>query len=201
MELALKNIFINYIFLPFLAIIIILWLIIVSLNILYNIVAKKEAIEEKEESINKTFIEIKNLCKKELDLISSILLETEKQINIHYEKIFFKKAFYAVLKAEKNLEKVGTSSKKLKSIENIKEAEYIIDFLISEIVELSEKYPDIKAYSKFLEIYINIKNIRNEIEDNKNLYNRKVKEFNFFINTFKQYLFTIFFSVKQRKYI
>ncbi len=199
--IVINEFFISNVFFPFLMVCLILGLVSFGLTIVHYFVCRFDEIREKEESINEVFLSVKNIYKKELVVIEEFVNEMYKFRDMfgEYEEKMLQQIYDDRFRNLKKLEKIDDKGKKSGSIRSMIEMENIIKYSIQQILSIGSKFPDIKSFSKYLNIYSEFKSLDDKASTNKSVYNRKVKEFNLFIINIPYLIFAILFKIEPRQ--
>lgn len=108
------------------------------------------------------FKEFENQIVNKIRVAMEIVKEAGRYVS--YEKDLMEE----VLKAKKK-------ANEAKTIEEKREAESILSIIIDSVVKVSEKYPDLKASKKFLDLKNELKDIEEGIESARKLYEESLE--------------------------
>lgn len=108
------------------------------------------------------FKEFENQIVNKIRIAMEIVKEAGRYVS--YEKDLMEE----VLKAKKK-------ANEAKTIEEKREAESILSIIIDSVVKVSEKYPDLKASKKFLDLKNELKDIEEGIESARKLYEESLE--------------------------
>jgi LemA protein len=140
-----------------------------------------------EENVKGKWAQVENQLKRRYDLIPN-LVESVKGYAKHEKEIF------------ENIAQARTQYFQAKDVKNKVESANRLEGVLSRLLLLQERYPDLKANQSFLRLQDSLEGTENRIAVERKRYNDAVQILNTYIRTFLGRLFALLAGVTQADY-
>ena len=140
-----------------------------------------------EENVKGKWAQVENQLKRRYDLIPN-LVESVKGYAKHEKEIF------------ENIAQARTQYFQAKDVKNKVESANRLEGVLSRLLLLQERYPDLKANQSFLRLQDSLEGTENRIAVERKRYNDAVQILNTYIRTFFGRLFALLAGVTQADY-
>ena len=140
-----------------------------------------------DENVKGKWAQVENQLKRRYDLIPN-LVETVKGYAKHEKELF------------ENIAEARTKYFQANSVKDKVAGANRLEGVLSRLLLLQERYPDLKANQSFLKLQDSLEGTENRIEKKKKRYNDAVQILNTYIRTFFGRFFAAFASVSKAEY-
>jgi len=171
------------------------WIIIVIVVVLgFVSVSKHNSMVFKDEEVVTQWANVETQYQRRADLIPN-LVNTVKGYASHE-----KETLEGVIKARAAATsiKIDASNLTPAMIQQYQSAQSGITSALSKLLAVSERYPELKANQNFLELQAQLEGTENRISVERRRYNEIAKDYNVFIRTFPNSLFSAMFGFERR---
>lgn len=148
------------------------------------------------ESVDAQWSQVENVYQRRADLIPN-LVNTVKGYATHE-----KETLEGVVEARAKATSVNIDANNLnpQSLQAFQKAQDGLSGALSKLMVVVEKYPDLKANQNFLDLQAQLEGTENRIAVERRKFNEKVREYNTYIKTFPNNMFTGMFGFTPKPY-
>ncbi len=140
-----------------------------------------------DENVKGKWAQVENQLKRRYDLIPN-LIETVKGYAKHEKELF------------ENIAEARTKYFQAKTVKDKVESSKRLEGVLSRLLFLQERYPELKANESFLKLQDSLEGTENRISVERKRYNESVQILNTYIRTFFGKFFAVLASVEKAEY-
>ena len=151
---------------------------------------------QKEEAITSQWAQVQNVYQRRADLIPNLVNTVKGYAD------FEKSTLTAVIEARAKATSVNIDASKLdaKSLKAFQEAQDGLKGSLSRLMVVAEQYPQLKANQNFLELQSQLEGTENRITVERMKFNELTQDYNTYIRSFPQMMFSKMFGFKEKPY-
>lgn len=152
---------------------------------------------QKEEGTNAAFSQVQNQYQRRYDLIPN-LVETVKGFATQEKDVFL-----GVSEARAKIGSMTVTKEVLSDPEALKkyqEAQGQLGLMVSRLLSVTEKYPELKSNQNFLELQAQLEGTENRIAVERKRYNEVIQDYNTYLRTFPNSFIAGFSGFKDKAY-
>ena len=169
------------------ALIVLAILVLVGLGFIFWGIGQYNRVVAMDEEINAQWAQVENQLKRRYDLIPN-LVETVKGYAKHEKELF------------ENIAQARTQYFQAKGVKGKVAGANRLEGVLSRLLLLQERYPDLKANQSFLKLQDSLEGTENRIAVERKRYNDAVQILNTYIRTFFGRFFAAFANVSKAEY-
>ena len=150
----------------------------------------------KEETVTSQWAQVQNVYQRRADLIPNLVNTVKGYAD------FEKSTLTAVIEARAKATSVNIDASKLdaKSMKAFQDAQDGLRTSLSKLMVVAEQYPNLKANQNFLELQSQLEGTENRITVERMKFNEATQDFNSYIRSFPQIMFSKMFGFSAKPY-